>query len=125
MKKITAVVALAILIASCNPLSKMAKYADSVKYDVTPNPLEMHGDSIAVSMSGKFPPNYFHKLASIAATPSMRNASGEVVKSFEPIKLIGIDVEGDGQKIDFTKGGTFSYEDVLAYDPKMENVKFC
>ncbi|MDA9820663.1 hypothetical protein N9C06_07075 [Salibacteraceae bacterium] len=123
MKKITAVVALAILIASCNPLSKMAKYADSVKYDVTPNPLEMHGDSIAVSMSGKFPPNYFHKLASIAATPSMRNASGEVVKSFEPIKLIGIDVEGDGQKIDFTKGGTFSYEDVLAYDPKMENVK--
>lgn len=123
MKKSTVAVVLALVLASCNPLNKMAKYADSVKYDVSPNPLEMHGDTVALSMSGKFPPQYFHKLATITATPSLKNANGETVKSFEPIKLIGSDVEGDEQKIDYDKGGSFIYESKLPYDSKMENVK--
>ncbi len=122
MKKITLFLAVAAILASCNPLSKMAKYAESIKYDVQPNPLEMHGDSVAVSLSGKFPPNYFHKLATVTATPTMKNEAGEVVKAFEPIKLVGTDVQEDGQKIDFTKGGSFTYEDKLPYDAKMEMV---
>ena len=36
-----------------------------VNYTVTPDPLEMHGDSVAVTISGKIPTKYLHKKAAI------------------------------------------------------------
>lgn len=106
----------------CNPLNKMSKYEQDIKYTVTPDPLEMHGDSVSVSITGKFPPKYFHKLATVTATPVLKNAEGEVVKEFKEVKLIGKDVDGEGQKVDFDAGGTVSFNDKIAYDPSMENV---
>ncbi|MGB0403887.1 MAG: TPR end-of-group domain-containing protein [Salibacteraceae bacterium] len=120
--KVSAVVFMAIALVACNPLKKMDKYAESVKYSVTPDPLEMHGDSVAVSVTGKFPPKYFHKLATVVAKPVLKNAEGEVIKEFKEITLLGTDADGDGQKIDFEKGGSFTYDDKVAYDPSMENV---
>lgn len=109
-------------IVGCNPLNKMSKYEQDIKYTVTPDPLEMHGDSVSVSITGKFPPKYFHKLATVAATPVLKNAEEEVVKEFKEVKLIGKDVDGEGQKVDFDAGGTVSFNDKIAYDPSMENV---
>jgi Flp pilus assembly protein TadD len=122
-KRILAVVMISVAFVACNPLKKMDKYADSIQYSVTPDPLEMHGDSVAVSISGKFPPKYFHKLATITAKPVLKNMDGEVVKEFKEVKLMGIEADGDGQKIDFEKGGSFNYDDKIAYDPTMENVQ--
>ena len=45
--------ATALGITGCNPLKKMAKNASTVSYEVTPNPLEMHGDSVEITISGK------------------------------------------------------------------------
>ena len=120
--KVSAVVFMAVALVACNPLKKMDKYAESVKYSVTPDPLEMHGDSVAVSVTGKFPPKYFHKLATVVAKPVLKNAEGEIVKEFKEITLLGSEADGDGQKIDFEKGGSFTYDDKIAYEPSMENV---
>lgn len=121
--KVLAVVVLSVAFVACNPLKKMNKNAESVQYSVTPDPLEMHGDSVAVSISGKYPPKYFHKLATVTIKPVLKNADGEVVKEFKEIKVQGIEADGDGEKIDFEKGGSFKYDDKIAYDPSMENVE--
>ena len=57
---------LSISLAGCNGLGKMAKNYPQVKHEVTPNPLELHGDSVAVSIKGTYPPKYFAKKLSSA-----------------------------------------------------------
>jgi len=120
MKKLSLFIFSVVLLSACNPLNKMAKYAESVKYEVIPNPIELHSDSVEINMTGKFPPEYFHKLVSVVATPTLVGESGEAVKTFKSVKFIGAEVEGDGQKVDFTKGGTVKYNDKVAYTDKME-----
>ena len=122
LKSIAVIAIAATSLMGCNPLKKMSKYAENIKYNVTPNPLEVHADSVEVSISAKFPPNFFHKLATMTATPVLKNADGEVVKEFKELKMMGIEADGDGQKVDFEKGGTVSYTDKIAYDPAMANV---
>jgi Flp pilus assembly protein TadD len=117
------VIALAgLVLASCNPLKKMAKNSEYIKYSINPNPLEMHNDSVTLNATGKVPPEYFHKLATVTITPVLKNANDEVVKEYKPITLVGSEVEADGQKVDFTKGGDFQYNETVAYDKSMENV---
>ena len=110
MKKLSlksiAIAAIAVTsLMACNPLNKMSKYAENIKYNVVPNPLEVHADSVEVSISAKFPPNFFHKLATMSAKPVLKNSDGEVVKEFKELKMIGVEADGDGQKVDFEKGG--------------------
>ena len=62
------VVASTVLIA-CNPLNKMVKRQGEVNYELTPNPVEMHGDSIAISLNGSFPEKYFNKKVSAEIVP--------------------------------------------------------
>ena len=47
---------LATVMAGCGGLGTMIKKADSVTINVTPNPLEMHGDTVKVAINGKIPP---------------------------------------------------------------------
>ncbi len=122
LKSIAIVAVAATSLMACNPLNKMSKYAENIKYSVDPDPLEVHADSVDVSISAKFPPNFFHKLATMTAKPVLKNADGEIVKEFKEIKMIGIEADGDGQKVDFEKGGTVNYSDKIAYDPALANV---
>jgi tetratricopeptide (TPR) repeat protein/Tfp pilus assembly major pilin PilA len=109
-----------IVISSCNPLKKMAKKADTVSYEVVPNPLEMHGDSIAISISGKYPEKYFHKKATVIATPTMTWTGGS--KEFKPVTLLGESAEGEGTKISFS-GGSFTYNDKIEYVKGIETAE--
>ena len=102
---------------ACNPLKKMAKNAETVTYDVTPNPLEMHGDSVSIAISGKYPEKYFHKKAMVTITPTMVWEGGE--KEFKSIVCIGEAAEGEGTKI-AAAGGSFSFNDKILYKPGME-----
>ena len=61
-----------VLVASgCNPLKKMNKKHGLVKYTMSPDPLELHGDSIAISVSGRYPAKIFHKKAVAYVRPVM------------------------------------------------------
>ena len=113
-----AMVALATIVA-CNPLNKMEKNAETATYQAAPNPLEMHGDSVSVVISGKIPVKYLAKKAAIKVTPVFE-ADGQVVKTLEPFILVGEESDQEGKKIKFEEGGSFSFDYTYAYEDGME-----
>jgi len=107
------------LLVGCNGLGKMVKKQSTFSYDVKPNPLEMHGDSIGFTVTGKYPAKVFAKKATVTLTPVVKYAGGE--KTLKPVILVGEKATGSGQKISYEKGGTFSYtSEKFAYEPAMK-----
>jgi len=103
---------------ACNPLSKMVKRQSEVNYEVTPNPAEMHGDSIEIVINGSFPEKYFNKKVSATVTPVL--VYGDKSQEFEPFKLKGEDSEAEGTTINYEKGGSFSQTTKIAYVEGMD-----
>lgn len=99
----------------------MVKKVGTVSYEVSPKPLEMHGDSVAVTISGKYPEKYFAKKAVLNITPVIKWDGGE--KTLEPVTLIGEKAEGTGTKIGYVSGGTFMYNDVIPYQEGMKRAE--
>lgn len=114
--------ALAIVTATafiaCNPLNKMVKRQGEVNYELTPNPVEMHGDSIAISLNGSFPEKYFNKKVSATITPVI--VYGENSESFDVLNIKGEDSEEEGATINYEKGGSISHTAVIPYKEGME-----
>ncbi|MDO8998387.1 MAG: hypothetical protein Q7W45_01380 [Bacteroidota bacterium] len=122
LRTIGAGLSVAVILTSCDGLGKMIKKQKDIKYTVSPNPIEMHGDSIQFSVSGKFNPKLFAKKVTLTLTPVVKSASGE--KALKPIVLVGEKATGSGQKIGYTSGGTFNYtSEKFAYEPSMRNAK--
>ena len=78
---------ISIALTACNGLGKMAKNAPKVQYEVTPNPLEMHGDSVAINVKGTYPAKYFAKKVDVEVTPSIKTAEGN--HPFKTVKMVG------------------------------------
>ena len=107
------------LLVGCNGLGKMVKKQNQITYDVKPNPLEMHGDSVVFSVSGKYPAKLFAKKATVTVTPVVKYNGGE--KAMKPVVLVGDKATGSGQKISYDKGGAFNYtSEKFVYDPAMK-----
>jgi tetratricopeptide (TPR) repeat protein len=107
------------LLVGCNGLGKMVKKQGTITYDVKPNPLEMHGDSVGFTVTGKYPAKVFAKKATVTVTPVVKYAGGE--KALKPVILVGEKATGSGQKISYATGGTFSYtSEKFAYEPAMK-----
>ncbi len=107
------------LLVGCNGLGKMVKKQATITYDVKPNPLEMHGDSVVFTVTGKYPAKMFAKKATVTVTPVVKYAGGE--KAMKPVILVGEKGTGSGQKISYEKGGTFSYtSEKFVYEPAMK-----
>ncbi|HEY4800337.1 MAG TPA: hypothetical protein VII99_14750, partial [Bacteroidia bacterium] len=125
MKKQITNVALSVLavagLASCAGLgSMMKKYDKMVTYEVKPNPLEMHGDTVIVNVSGKYLPKYFAKKVELTITPTLKYNGGE--KALKPVTVKGEKVTtGTGTTVAFKAGGGFSYSDKTGYIPEMKN----
>ena len=98
-------------------LNKMAREFNTIQFTTTPEVLEMHGDSVRVTIVGKVPGNYFHKKAAMLFTPVLKYETGET--ALKSVNILGEDVEGDGIKINMKNGGTFTYTDVFLYKPEM------
>ncbi len=120
LKVIAFVVSTTVILAGCNGLGKMVKNAGKVTYEVSPKVLEMHGDSVAITISGKYPEKYFAKKAVLTITPTIKWQGGE--KALKPIVLIGEKAEGTGTKISYA-GGTFMYKDFVPYQPEMKRAE--
>lgn len=100
----------------------MIKKQKTITYDVKPNPLEMHGDSVVFTVSGKYPAKVFAKKATVTVTPVVKYSGGE--KAMKPVVLVGEKATGSGQKISYSTGGTFSYTtEKFAYEPGMKVAK--
>ncbi|MFN5736907.1 MAG: hypothetical protein ACK444_12750, partial [Flavobacteriales bacterium] len=99
-----------ILLTGCDQLKDLS-------YSTTPNPLEMHGDSVAISVSVTIPPKGIKKKVTAEMTPKL----GDI--SLSSWLIHGEKVEGNGQSISFKPGGTATFTDVVAYHPSMENTQ--
>ncbi len=109
----------AIGFTACDGLGKMVKNAKTVTYTVTPNPIEMNGDTVAVTIAGKYPAKYFDKKATVTITPTIKYAGGE--KALKSVTVIGEKAEGTGTKVAQEAGGSFSYSDRTAFVKGMES----
>lgn len=109
----------AVALTSCSGLGKLVKNADKITYKVTPDPMEMHGDSMTVTITGTYPAKLFPKKATVTTIPVIKYNGGE--KALNPVVLIGESVEGAGKKIANKTGGSFTYtSDKIAYMPEMK-----
>jgi Tfp pilus assembly protein PilF len=111
---------MAVLTTSCDGLKKMLKKQKDIKYTSSPNPIEMHGDSVQFNVTGKFNPKLFQKKVTLTLTPYVKYSGGE--KALKPVVLVGEKATGNGQKITFSTGGTFNYSsEKFAFEPAMRN----
>jgi hypothetical protein len=114
-------VASALMLAACANIGSMQKKIEELNASATPNPLEVHGDSIALTVSGKFPEKYFAKKVSAESTPVLVYQGGEA--KFKMKEFKGEKAAGNGDMIPYKTGKSFSYSDKIAFQPGMESSK--
>lgn len=85
-----------------------------ITYTVNPNPLEMHADSVKVSITVNVPEKGIQKKAKAEITPKIGNTA------IGTWYINGSKVTGNGTTIDFKTGGTATFEQTVAYTPEME-----
>jgi tetratricopeptide (TPR) repeat protein len=90
---------------------------DDVTYTVNPDPLEVHGDSVRVSVTGSVPEKKMNKNAIADLTPTLKWDGGE--KQLRVFTVQGENAAGNGTVINSKTGGSFSYTDVIPYQPGM------
>lgn len=108
--------AIALIFTSCD-LQKMAKKYDTVKYETTPQVLETHGGKINVSVKGNIPAKYFGKKVVVDFTPVLKWDGGSY--TCKSIKIGGEKAESGDSKITKKTGGSFTWSDVIPYQPEM------
>lgn len=95
------------LVTSCDLLKDL-------DYTVTPDPLEMHGDSVRVKVDVKFPEKGIKKKVSAEITPYLASTP------LKPLSVQGEKATGNGSVIQFKAGGKVTYTDVVPYKSDME-----
>ena len=110
-------IAITFFFSSCDALKKMIERIDEVTYTVTPSPLEMHGDKVALDIKITFPKEYFNKKASVSAVPVLKYDGGEVILT--KMEARGEDTEGNGTVINFENGGSVSMGAIVPYKDEM------
>ena len=110
IKSLTSIVIIGSLTTSC-------KLLKDLNYTVTPNPLEMHGDSIRVKVDVTIPKKGIRKKASVEITPMLGSSS------LNSVTVLGQKATGNGTTIQYKPGGVISYEDVIAYKPEFETTE--
>jgi len=122
MKKLTlnllTLGAAAIILSSCGGVSKMVENSNTVKYEVTPSPLETQGGEVAVTIKTTFPEKYFNKKAVIEVTPVIKYDGGRT--ELEKTTLQGESVEENNKVIPYV-GGDVTISGKVPYKPEMRN----
>ena len=113
MKKQT-ITGLAFIVAAGTILSSCDLLKD-LQYEVSPETLEMHGDSVRVKVDVAFPEKGIKKKASVEITPMLGTTA------LKSIVMQGEKATGNGSVIQYKPGGSISYTDVVAYTPEMED----
>ena len=102
------------LIAVAGAMTTGCDLLKDLDYTVTPDPLEMHGDSVIVKVDIAVPEKGIRKKAYAEIQPAL----GE--HALKPITIVGEKATANGKVVQFKPGGKVVYEDVIAYSPDME-----
>ncbi len=111
-----------LILSGCDGLKKMIKKQNLITHEVTPKPLEMRGDTVVFTVTGKYPAKLFAKKATVTITPKLKYSTGGE-KALEPVVLLGEKAVGNGQKIPYDKGGTYTKTFRVMYEDGMKNCK--
>lgn len=88
-------------------------------YEVKPNPVEMHGDTITLNISGKFAEKGLHKKAVVEITPYIEGVGNGTKADFKTEIFQGEKAAGNGQVV--PKGGkSFTYTSRIPYKSDFE-----
>lgn len=104
-------IAAAVIIQGCTLVK-------DISYEVDPNPVEMHGDTVTLNIKGKFIEKGLHKKAIVEVTPVIIGSDGQE-KAFKTEIFQGPKAAGNGKVIP-KEGGSFSYTSKVPYTPNME-----
>ncbi|MBL7941898.1 MAG: hypothetical protein JNM00_03990, partial [Flavobacteriales bacterium] len=110
-----------VILAACANLGSMQKRIEELGAKAEPNPLEVHGDSVEIKITGRFPEKYFPKKVVAEATPVLTYSGGET--KFKLQGYQGEKAAGNYESIPYKAGKSFSYTDKIAYSPAMEESK--
>ncbi len=83
-------------------------------YNVSPNPLEMHGDSVKMSVVVNIPQKGIKKKVKAEITPKLG------IKSLGTWQVQGEKITGNGQTIPFKPGGSATFDLTIPYDASFE-----
>jgi tetratricopeptide (TPR) repeat protein len=106
--KVVAILFTSVTLVSCDALKEL-------DYTVTPNPLEMHGDSVRVNVTVKVPEKGIRKKVVAEITPTLGS------QTLETIKVAGEKIQIGEKTIPFKPGGKVTYDKTYAYDPSFES----
>jgi Flp pilus assembly protein TadD/outer membrane protein OmpA-like peptidoglycan-associated protein len=87
-------------------------------YTVTPNPLEVKGDSISIAINGNIPAKSINPKANMKFQPYLSTPKGEIALKEVTIggeKAVGVDI-----RVNSKTGGKISYTEKIAYTPDMK-----
>lgn len=107
----------ALMVAGCGGIKKMNKNVATIKYTLDPNPLIVQGDSVAVNISGNFPPKYFYKKAFAEVTPTLTYTGGET--PYKTVYFQGEKAVGNNTVVPYETGKAYTYTHKVAFTPSM------
>jgi outer membrane protein OmpA-like peptidoglycan-associated protein len=106
-----------VLVSAMGLLLNVLPSCDLVKdftFNVTPNPLEMHGDSVKISVVVNIPEKGIKKKVKAEITPKLGNTA------LGTWQVQGEKVTGNGKTIAFKPGGSATFDLIVPYNPAFE-----
>ena len=110
-----------LILAGCNGLGKMSKNASEISLNLDPSPLIVRGDSVEITINGTFPPKYFSKKATVAATPILMTADQGYEEAFETTYFQGEKAAANYKVVSYEESTSLTYNGKIAYNPLAEN----
>ena len=104
----------ALALTSCN---KKLSEISAEYFTVNPSPLEEVGGKVPATVTGQIPEKFFRKNAEVTVTPYL--VYGDQETPSQAYKLIGEDVNGNGQTVSYDNGGTVTVPVSFDYVPEM------
>lgn len=108
---------LCIALTACGS-STLLKNPDAFSVKCEPKILERKDDSVSFELSATIPPKIFDKKAQVVVKPFLMVGQKQI--ELPELKLKGEKIEGDGQTINFEKGGKIKYNGSFAFQDGME-----
>jgi hypothetical protein len=101
-QKLVYVVALGFALASTSCSKKLGQFSSDY-FNVNPNPLEVVGENVPATVTGKIPAKFFVKNATVTVTPTLVYAGNESTST--PYSFQGEKVRGNNPVINYQNGG--------------------
>lgn len=98
-------------------LKKMKKDCEEVKYEVTPEVLEVVGSEVAFTVKVTYPEKYFGKKSALKFAPYVKY--GDEMKQLPAKFFKGEKLQGDGDVVPYATGGTYTYKGSFEYTAEM------